>query len=799
MTHEECFNQINERQNYYVDKMYQMICDKNDILREITLESPTGTGKTHMIAKLINKLPDYYFVITSPSRSGLNGQTANKLTELCIYNNFKVYGDRQLTKNSKLTKADIINGLPSNKPLIWIRDESHLATKSFYGAFEHINFKKKIHVSATPREGGGAHIKCNFVDTLMLRTPKVSYDSTVQDALDKLKEIKECCNNIDKYNPCAIFYVTYKPDIANIIRISNEYGFKYINISDKDCTDDYNYDIDELCKDDNEYDVIITKMKLSEGIDIRRAQVAFFANEANPTTFIQRLGRIKRNALIYRDDIDIFSDKYIDVFNTTKYCYAFVKTDEEIYEKNYNSELSDYRVNNYDVISVEELNTDNGVLEISVKNGRLVNGLQIAELEGESGVFHVAKGESGFNEILENINYYDEHTYSIPQHEFKGHKTKLVKTYVPEYAKMKIPCIVPTTISPYFYVRKDDKFYKYDARSFKVNKWSTCFVKYNSEKSFYYNIRYQVPYKIVDKPDPHANIYANKDLTTKDVTDILNMHRHLEVDVSYYKSIEIDTTYKQMFINTPIYEKNKYISYNKTINDKEIAVIGTNPGSSRNVTALLRGGDYNKFYRYVIKNYKNLLDIGNTQSFSGKTSYEFNKKSLQQCLGNVVQYLAEYYIYGNKFLKQYLQTTRPSNFDLVYACIQRYRIELNQIFNVPSGKIHLPGWCTLKENEQFINEAVKLASKTAEFLKAEGIKNEHIMHDPNLSNEHIKGLADFITEDKIIDIKCTNHLEEPDIMQLLGYYYLSTKRDDLHIKELIAYDAISGKCIKINV
>lgn len=558
MTHEECLNQINDRQDYYVNEMYKKLCDKNqDMYREITLESPTGTGKTHMIAKLINKLPDYYFIITSPSRSSLDEQTRDKLNKLCLYGNFIVYGDRQLTKVSKLTTADIINNLPSNKSLIWVRDESHLATKSFYNAFNGCKFKKIIQVSATPREeGGGVRIKCNFTDTLMLRTPKVSYGSSIYDALKKLKEIKGYCNNIDNYNPCAIFYMPSKENTNDIIRISDEFGFRYINISDKGCTDDYNYNIDELCKDDNEYDVIIAKMKLSEGIDIRRAQVAFFANDAKSSTFIQRLGRIRRNALIYRDDIDIFSDTYTDIFNVTKYCYAYVKAADHIYEKNYSTQSNDYRVGSYDVISVEELNVDNGALEISVKNGRLVNGLQVAELEGESGVFHVVKGDSGFNEIIENINYYDKHVCSIPQYKLDGYKTKLVETFAPKYEKMIIPCTIPASTPAYFYVREDDKFRRYNACSFSA-KWSTCFVKYVGEASPYYNIRYQVPYKIVSEPDIHAKVYTNKDLTTKDVTDILNMSMHMndEVSVSYCKCIEIDATRKQTFISMPTYKK----------------------------------------------------------------------------------------------------------------------------------------------------------------------------------------------------------------------------------------------------
>lgn len=302
----------------------------------------------------------------------------------------------------------------------------------------------------------------------------------------------------------------------------------------------------------------------------------------------------------------------------------------------------------------------------------------------------------------------------------------------------------------------------------------------------------------IDNLSTHAIVFTNKNLTTDDVVCILNMTDG--VDVSYQKRIEIGEIKQPILVNVDEYDSiGKYVSCNRIYNDKEIAIIGTNPGSPRNVAGLLRNGDYNKFYRYIVNNYKNLIDAGNAQSFNGNTPYKF-KTSLQKCLGNVVQYLAEYFVYGDKFLKPYIcNIDHLNNTKLIYACIQRYRDELIRVYNVPSHKTYLPSLNTLEENKRFINVAVKLAGRTAEFLKLHGIRNTNKLHSYNLSNAHIKGLADFITEDKIIDIKCTNHLGESDVMQLLGYYYLSTKRNDLHIKELIAYDAISGKCIKINI
>ncbi|MDY4936227.1 MAG: hypothetical protein SO132_05610 [Candidatus Enteromonas sp.] len=68
---EEALLEINETQDFYVSKLSDIITGSDnrfENLKEIDFTSPTGTGKTIMVAKLINSLPSFFFVITSLSR-----------------------------------------------------------------------------------------------------------------------------------------------------------------------------------------------------------------------------------------------------------------------------------------------------------------------------------------------------------------------------------------------------------------------------------------------------------------------------------------------------------------------------------------------------------------------------------------------------------------------------------------------------------------------------------------------------------------------------------------------------------
>lgn len=92
-TKEEAFKRINELQDRYEIELINLIKNENNVLKEINFSSPIGTGKTNMIAGVINKLSDneYFFIITTLSKGQLDKQIRRKIEVLSyafLANNF---------------------------------------------------------------------------------------------------------------------------------------------------------------------------------------------------------------------------------------------------------------------------------------------------------------------------------------------------------------------------------------------------------------------------------------------------------------------------------------------------------------------------------------------------------------------------------------------------------------------------------------------------------------------------------------------------------------------------------------
>ena len=49
------------------------------------------------------------------------------------------------------------------------------------------------------------------------------------------------------------------------------------------------------------------------------------------------------------------------------------------------------------------------------------------------------------------------------------------------------------------------------------------------------------------------------------------------------------------------------------------------------------------------------------------------------------------------------------------------------------------------------------------------------------------------------DRKVKGYIDEKMVKQVLAYHYMSTKRSDLDIKNLIIFDALSQNFVKLNV
>ena len=432
MTRQDAFDEINKIQDEYIDQLITLMNNKDyEMMQKLNFTSPTGTGKTNMMAKLINRFPDYYFIITTLSKGQLHLQIRENLKKLVKQDNFYVYGSADYKIGSKLDANTIISQIPPNTKCIWLRDEGHIRTNRWDGLLENACYKV-INFSAT---NTSSDIQCNFTSTMMLRTVNQT-NGTPEDAINKLLKVKAAHKNVPNYNPCAIFRVVSGDErlYKMIVDLCNTHHLKYIDITEDE------YVMQQLCEDDNENDVIINKFKIVEGIDIRRAHVLYMDNQpSNNATTIQVIGRCRRNALLYRDDIDILDPKNKNLLDNTRECYVYYNVEKMRIDEDENGELQ-YAFCNH--ISCQALKP-NSVIE--VKDGQLSNGLYIIELEGCTGKYEIKIDEStGFNIVSPKTDFYKQTMYQYENciyiddaHELYKVNTKWLNT-APLHTKKKI-------------------------------------------------------------------------------------------------------------------------------------------------------------------------------------------------------------------------------------------------------------------------------------------------------------------------------------------------------------------------
>lgn len=867
MTHEEAFKDINETQEFYVDELISALYDKSrDCMKEQNFTSDTGTGKTRMMAMLCNKMNGVFFVITTLSKGHLQEQIRKNLRKDAVYGNFVVYGLCDFTANTKLQANDILEKLPKEKKIVWLRDEGHIKTNKWQ---ELINERcwKIVNISATNSESG---ISCNFSHTMMLRSV-VQQEGTPEDALDKLLVVKEQHKNVPNYNPCAIMRCLDEATTERVINGCIERNLNYINIT----TD--SFDMSRLCEDDCQYDVIINKFKIVEGIDLRRAHVVYMTNEPNNVaTTIQIIGRCRRNALLYRNDIDIFSDAKL--LHDTMRCYAFfnvvgMKVDTDI-EGNLCMHFCDR-------ISCERLKVGT---TIHVENGVMDNGLTIIELEGRSGEYRIEKDdETGFNVVNPTGHFYDTETKLVEptlngmtkDEILSTAETKNVFNYGTGLTEERKVCRLSgtRTIKKYS-VSLTDKFFVGKLHNFEYETWETkCrfalkistfesgdvrighIVSTNCGKiSFPIDIRkFVVPsaifryFKTEHERDAFLEEYLSKN-TQKELPPHIYMYKEYELEdwmvfageyhcfgrgeeVEVQKNALLDVTvFKRLRTKeVPIEEVERffskclYLPYRKAVNDRTTSIIGVDTmrlaknndkltwAEQKPVTTKV--GAYCKLNSFITNRYADELEEVKEQLYTGKNRFNFDKKC-NSCLGYCVEYYGKYLVYGERYLGEYIaKAQKESGVNeindniIVRACMLMYRDRMCEVFG--SGLQRLIQTIKVTDLIQskykdFVKTVVELGTNVANFVKKEFGICEQLhegdkIHDPNLSVNHITALADFISHDKIIDIKCTSSITLQHIKQVLAYHYLSTKRDDLNIEEVIVFDAVKNKCVRVKL
>lgn len=330
--------------------------------RELTFKAPTGSGKTRMMADFMNRMintdENIVFLVSTLSKGGLavqNYESFRYNADSGVFPNIDPYlikaessGEggihiptdhnvyvlpRDLYKEkSLLMQGPMINFLRNmtrdlfgeglNKKIYLIKDECHQATNNLDEISEEF-FIKIINFSATPNLGRGQLPDVQITESEATQAALIknvifgSLDDTLEDAINKFKQIKEKYISLD-VEPCMIIQISNKgkaeDEWNNIIKpvldkVENQ-GLKWMVLVDLQGRrgEDSLCDTNDIVKGKlpvsqwKDYakkrgiDIIIFKMVISEGWDIPRACMLYQIRDSKSKQLSEQVvGRVRRN------------------------------------------------------------------------------------------------------------------------------------------------------------------------------------------------------------------------------------------------------------------------------------------------------------------------------------------------------------------------------------------------------------------------------------------------------------------------------------------------------------------------
>jgi type III restriction enzyme len=302
---------------------------------EITFKAPTGSGKTYMMADMMNRIlgnnQDVLFLVSTLSKGDLATQNYEKFLEygedgrfkelkpylissqvageerLFVPTDYNVYLlPRDLYKKGgrlmqgamesflhTLTGGELAGGL--NKKVFLIKDECHIATKNLDDLSDKF-FTKVYNFSATPKLSRGQHPDVEIknedaVNAKLIKDIELIDDPDVKvaDAINKFEEVKKDYRNLLGVNPCLIIQISNKDkadeelkEIYAELNKTKHTDLKWMLIvnNDKECDTNDTFKAKKLpvgkwkdyAKESlSTIDIIIFKMVITEGWDIPRA------------------------------------------------------------------------------------------------------------------------------------------------------------------------------------------------------------------------------------------------------------------------------------------------------------------------------------------------------------------------------------------------------------------------------------------------------------------------------------------------------------------------------------------------
>ena len=333
--------------------MVSVLSQKN---KEYTFKAPTGSGKTYMMADLMNRIlaanNNIVFLVSSLSKSELAEQNYNSFCRLAqngtfpklnpylinsetsgegslyIPTDYNVYVlPRDLYKDKSKLKEEgtFLNFLQTTtgnlqKAIYVIKDECHIATSNLDGLGRY--FSVVINYSATPKLSRKQLPDVEISNTdaeeakLIKQVEFQPESDTLDTALDKFEEIKKDYINKLRVNPCFIIQISNKDkaeeelnnNIFKTLNNTKHQDLKWVYItgdqSGKGCqTNDSGLKKLKVSKwkeymkgTESSISVIIFKMVISEGWDIPRACMLYQVRDTQSKQLDEQvMGRVRRN------------------------------------------------------------------------------------------------------------------------------------------------------------------------------------------------------------------------------------------------------------------------------------------------------------------------------------------------------------------------------------------------------------------------------------------------------------------------------------------------------------------------
>lgn len=344
-----------ELQNRAVDWLFE----KLQIKDELTFRAPTGSGKTHMMADLMDRVleqEEVIFLVSSLSKGDLARQNFEKFCRysadgefphikpylissevageerLFIPTSFNVYLlPRDLYKQGGRLMQGAMESFLQNmtlskayggcgKKIYLIKDECHIATNNL-DTLSKTYFSKVVNFSATPQLKRGQNPDVEISDdeavqAKLIKQIELGDDSaTVADAIEKYESVKESYRNLLGVNPCLIIQISNerKADFEwdNVIlpelNKSERQDLKWMLIVDdpKKCETNDVFKAKKIpvakwrdyAKENSAtIDIIVFKMVISEGWDIPRACMLYQIRDTKSKQLDEQvMGRVRRN------------------------------------------------------------------------------------------------------------------------------------------------------------------------------------------------------------------------------------------------------------------------------------------------------------------------------------------------------------------------------------------------------------------------------------------------------------------------------------------------------------------------